>query len=198
MMTRNVIYAEHMTRWAPDAALRLEESAMQLFEQQGYAATTVRQITAHAGLTTRTFFRHFADKREVLFLRDREFPAVVRQSLVGLPAGLGPLELVREGLAAISPAFAAWREPVARRRAILAAEEQLRERELLKSARLSDAVFDALVERGVSGADARLLAPLSVLVFNAALDDWLDADDGSALADHLASTWSRLVGVTAG
>ncbi|GAB2467067.1 AcrR family transcriptional regulator [Conyzicola lurida] len=171
---------------------------MHLFEQQGYAATTIPQITAHAGLTTRTFFRHFADKREVLFLRDREFLAVVRQSLVSLPAGLGPVELVREGLAAISPAFAAWREPVARRRAILAAEDQLRERELLKSARLGDAVSDALVERGVSGADARLLAPLSVLVFNAALDDWLDADDESALADHLASTWSRLAGLAAG
>src|SRR6195952_1272374 len=66
-----------MARWAPDAAVRLERAALELFAEQGYDATTVPQITERAGLTTRTFFRHFVDKSEVLFLREREFPAVV-------------------------------------------------------------------------------------------------------------------------
>ena len=74
-----------MSRWAPDAALRLESAAVELFEEQGYGPTTVPQIAARAGLTTRTFFRHFADKRDVLFLRDREFPDVVGAALAGLP-----------------------------------------------------------------------------------------------------------------
>jgi AcrR family transcriptional regulator len=182
-----------MSRWAPDAALRLETAALELFAEQGYAATTVPQITARAGLTTRTFFRHFADKREVLFLRDREFPAVVSAVLTRAPAGLPPVGLVMFGFeAAASQDFAEWREGMLVRRGIIRSDGHLRERELLKSSRLADAVAAAIADYGVPPADIVPLARYGVLLFDLALDDWLDGDDGRSLLDVLRATRARM------
>ncbi|RKT31240.1 TetR family transcriptional regulator [Microbacterium sp. AG1240] len=181
-----------MSRWAPDAALRLENAAVDLFEKQGYGPTTVPQIAARAGLTTRTFFRHFADKREVLFLRDREFPDVVGAALTGLPGDLGPSELVERALASAVEPLERWREAIGRRRTLIQTDDRLKERELLKSARLSEAVASALSTRGLAPLDARLLAAMAVSVFDVALDGWLDSADGTTLADHLAVVWDRM------
>ncbi|MGO4783880.1 helix-turn-helix domain-containing protein [Cryobacterium sp. W22_MBD10_FK3] len=184
-----------MSRWAPDAALRLESAALELFAEQGYAATTVPQITARAGLTTRTFFRHFTDKREVLFLRDREFPVVVATVLAAAPAGLTPLELVMFGLEAVTAEnFDLWRPGMIVRRSIIHSDDRLRERELLKSARLAAAIELALVNEGVEPAAAALVAPFGVLVFDVALTDWLDAgaDAARPLTEVLQGTLVRL------
>lgn len=181
-----------MTRWAPDATLRLEAAALDLVEEQGYASTTVPQITARAGLTTRTFFRHFADKRDVFFLRDREFPRVIAAALEDVPAGADALDVVRQGLArAVSP-LEGWREPILRRRAVIRAEDQLRERELLKSAHLADAIAGGLVARSVPPGRARLIASLAVLVFDRSLDSWLDAPPGRSLAAAVDASWNEL------
>jgi AcrR family transcriptional regulator len=199
MMTWRVIrYARGMSRWAPDAALRLETAALELFAEQGYAATTVPQITARAGLTTRTFFRHFADKREVLFLREREFPTVVSTLLAQAPPGLPPIGLTMFGFeAAVSEGFAEWRPGMLVRRDIIRSDGHLRERELLKSSMLADAVATALAEYDVPTADAVPLARYGVLLFDLALDDWLDGDDARPLLDVLRETRARMHRVTA-
>jgi AcrR family transcriptional regulator len=173
-----------MSRWSPDAAVRLERAALELFAERGYAATTVPEITARAGLTTRTFFRHFADKREVLFLREREFPTVVSTLLGTAPDGLSPLDLVMHGLHAVASAdFPAWREDIALRRSIVRADERLRERELLKSTALAEAIREALIAHGVEAEDAALAATLGTLVFDDAVTRWLD---GPATTDLVA------------
>jgi AcrR family transcriptional regulator len=185
-----------MSRWAPDAALRLESAALELFAEQGYSATTVPQITSRAGLTTRTFFRHFSDKREVLFLRDREFPAVVSSLVAAAPAGLAPMDLVMHGLETVTAEnFDGWRRGMIARRSIIRSDERLRERELLKSARLAEAIEHALVDDGVAAEVAALVAPFGVLLFDAALADWLDAEDGRRLPDVLRATRVRLHGL---
>ncbi|PSL37645.1 TetR family transcriptional regulator [Labedella gwakjiensis] len=181
-----------MTRWSPDAALRLEEAAMSLFAEQGYASTTVPQIAARAELTTRTFFRHFADKRDVLFLRDREFPDVVRAVLDGLPDDLAGMTLVRTGLRRAGAEIERWRDPIARRQRIIGGEEQLRERELLKHEHLSNAVRAALVERGVEARQAEALARVSAVVFDTAVQRWIDADPDTSLTDELDIAWGDL------
>src|ERR1700757_4850795 len=56
-----------MARWEPDAESRFRAAAIELFGEIGYDQTTVAAIAERAGLTARTFFRYFADKREVLF-----------------------------------------------------------------------------------------------------------------------------------
>jgi AcrR family transcriptional regulator len=175
-----------MSRWAPDAAMRLERAALELFAEQGYANTTVPQITERAGLTTRTFFRHFADKPEVLFFREREFPTVVSSVLADAPANLDPWALVMFGLEAVTAnRFDQWRGDMLVRREILRANIRLRERELLKSAVLTDAIEHALRDAKVEPATAALLAPIAVVLFNSALSDWLDASDATTSTSSL-------------
>ncbi|MET0989450.1 MAG: helix-turn-helix domain-containing protein [Glaciihabitans sp.] len=182
-----------MARWAPDAALRLEAAALELFGEQGYAETTVPQIAARAGLTTRTYFRHFADKREVLFLREREFPSVVSALIAEAPSGLTPLQLTMFGFETIaSRQFGQWRDSIAARRAIIRSDEGLRERELLKSSMLSDAIGQSLTDAGIDAEAAALVASFGVLIFDVALRDWLDGPADRPLVDVLRATLSRM------
>lgn len=181
-----------MSRWEPDAATRLERAALELFAEQGFAATTVPQITARAGLTTRTFFRHFVDKREVLFVAERELPGYVAEVTAAAPDGLTPMQLVMHGLAAATATrFDEWRAQLVARRAVIRSDEGLRERELAKGRVLSGAVESGLRARGVPDATAALLASVAVTIFDSALDRWLD-DDERPLAEIVAATGRAL------
>ena len=162
-----------MPRWSPDAALRLEAAAMDLFEQHGFADTTVPQIAAAAGLTTRTFFRHFADKRDALFLRDREFPQAVRDFVKTVPRESSHVATVRMGLTAACRGIQGWREQIARRQAIIRSEPALQERDLLRSHHLSVAIERSLIERDVDENEARALAAIAVTCFDLAIERWL-------------------------
>ncbi len=181
-----------MPRWSPDAALRLEAAAMLLFERQGYADTTVPQIAASAGLTTRTFFRHFSDKRDVLFLRDREFPRAVRAFMESVPPENDGAAAVRAGLSAASRELQDWRASIARRRRIVRSEPALHERELLQSHHLGQAIEESLTHRGVDPRQARTLAALAVTWFDLATDRWLEGPAEVPLEDALAAVWDDL------
>src|SRR3974390_410375 len=105
-----------MGRWEPDSRGRLQEAALDLFAERGFDQTTAAEIAARAGLTERTFFRHFADKREVLFggsvfLRDHIVSAVQ-----GAPAADGPFDAVGRGLAAAATFFGEFRRDLSRQR----------------------------------------------------------------------------------
>ena len=183
-----------MSRWAPDAALRLEQAAMELFALQGYAATSVPQIAQRAGLTTRTFFRHFADKREVLFLRERELPKVVASLVAEAPDGLPPVALVMHGFEVLAAGpFEKWRPAMLTRRAVVRSDPALRERELLKNVALAGVIADALAADGVNARDASLAARHAVLIFEVALDRWLDSSDEGPLVPILKATQERLM-----
>ena len=177
-MTRNVItYTGDMSRWRPDARERLERAALELFAAQGFAATTVPQITARAGLTTRTFFRHFADKREVLF-GGEEVPEFAARIIADTPTALDPITLIVGGLRTVAETrFAGRRDEFRQRRAIIQSDEGLRERELSKRAALAEVIRDGFAGRGVDAMTAALLADSSVTVLNVALGEWLDQDD---------------------
>lgn len=182
-----------MSRWAPDAAVRLERAALELFASQGYSATTVPQITARADLTTRTFFRHFTDKREVLFLRERAFPGVVAALLADAPPALTPLDLVMHGFEQVArDQFDSGRHALSIRRAIIRSDAHLRERELLKSSMLAESIRGALIEYGIDASTAGLLAPLAVLLFDTSLSDWVDGSKDRPLIEVLRSTRARM------
>ncbi|PPG48754.1 TetR family transcriptional regulator [Rathayibacter sp. AY2B3] len=197
MTGRVVSYSGRMSRWAPDAALRLEQAAMELFAEHGYAGTTVPAIAERAGLTTRTFFRHFADKRDVLFLREREFPEIVGRLLADAPAGLDTMALLMHGLEAAADELQTWRAGIAARRAVVRSEPQLRERELLKSAALADSMRSALVDAGVSPEDAALAALTASALFDVSLERWLAAPGSVLLADVLRGERARLTALLA-
>lgn len=201
MMTCSVnIYTARMGRWKPGAPARLERAALELFTERGFAATTVPEIAARAGLTTRTFFRHFADKREVLFAHEQDLPTLVERLMAEAPEPLGPVAVIAYGLeqlAATVFADTAVRSALRARRAIIEADQGLRERELQKRARLSEAGRQGFLRRGADGLTATLAAELAVTVFSVALARWLDGEDERELSELFAETLRALRTVTA-
>lgn len=161
-------------RWQPDARARLERAALELFAERGFRATTVPDITARAGLTTRTFHRHFADKREVLFADDEELAPIVARLMAEAPAHLGPVAVIRQGLpAAVQARFDGRWDALRRRRQIVASEPGLEEREAGKLTALARAVTEGFVQRGEDELTAALAAHLAVTTFAVGIERWL-------------------------
>jgi AcrR family transcriptional regulator len=167
-------YPELMGRWEPDARGRLEGAALTLFGERGFEDTTVADIAERAGLTKRTFFRYFADKREVLFWGAKLLEEGFAAAVLAAPASAPPLEAVAAGFDAVAPTFEERRELVIQRQRIVAANPELRERELIKLASLTAAVAGALRDRGVEDPVAILTAEAGISVFHVAVGRWVD------------------------
>jgi AcrR family transcriptional regulator len=180
VMASHVInYTQAVSRWQPDARERLERAALELFAEQGFAETTVPQITARAGLTTRTFFRHYADKREVLFTGEDEVPGRVAQMLADAPSTLAPMTLILEGLKTIAETrFDGRHQELSAKRKIIQSDESLGERNLRKLSALREAIRTGFIERGEEQLSAAVLAEISVTLLFVALNGWLDQSDG--------------------
>src|SRR5271169_194578 len=99
-----------MTRWEPNARGRLAQAAMELYSEHGYEQTTVAEIAARAGLTERTFFRHFADKREVLFGGAAELQELVVGAVAATPLSAAPIDAAAAGVEAAGAALQERRE----------------------------------------------------------------------------------------
>ncbi|GAB3795874.1 TetR/AcrR family transcriptional regulator [Micromonospora zhanjiangensis] len=182
-----------MARWQPDARERLQQAALDLFAEQGFAATTVPAITARAGLTTRTFFRHFADKREVLFADEAELPAYAEQLVTEAPADTSPLAIILEGLRAVAEArFEGRKDTVRQWRAIVATDAGLRERELQKRSTLAAALRNGFHARGLDPTRAALLAETAATLMYVSVTAWLETDDDRKLYDIIESTLATL------
>lgn len=194
MMTRHVVnYTGCMSRWEPGAAQRLRSAALDLFVEHGFANVTVPQITERAGLTTRTFFRHFTDKREVLFAGEEALPEVMAQVFAEAPASLTPLEVITRGLTEIvAPRFEGLRDHLRLRRGVVRSDEGLRERELRKSALIAEAGTEGFRTRGLPEREAALAARLAATVLDTALAHWLDDDTDRPLTDHVTATIAAL------
>lgn len=182
-------------RWSPDARGRLERAAFELFAEQGYQATTVPQITARAGLTTRTFFRYFTDKREVIFAGD-EIPELARVAIEAAPQGVAPLDIVVHGLRTVADErFEGHHGEVGSVRRLVLSESSLRERDARKRADLTDAVREAFVNRGLDPSEAAVIAETTVMLFHLALEAWLTGPAERRMADVVDEQLSALRGV---
>ena len=173
-----------MARWEPNASERLAVAALKLFAERGYENTTVIDIAQCAGLTKSTFFRHFQDKREVLF-GDGTMNGLLAEAIAAAPATATPLEAVAHGLDAVGrEAFTpARREFVARRRAVIAANPELQEREALKGLGLTASMSDALRRRGVPDLTSCVAAYLAALAWKIAYERWSDPASGDDFSD---------------
>ncbi|MBZ5736985.1 TetR/AcrR family transcriptional regulator [Nocardioides mangrovi] len=188
-----------MGRWEPNARGRLEEAALELFAEHGYDQTTVAQIADRAGLTERTFYRHFADKREVLFgggtVLEEALAAAVREA----PAEAAPYDVVAEALVrAASFLDEQRRDHAPRRQAVIEAHAELRERELGKMAAWVSTLADGLRERGVEPRLADLIAETGVAVFRTAFATWVTDTRAQDLRSLLREAFADLRAATAG
>ena len=172
-------------------------AAIELFDKQGYEATTVAEIAERAELTKRTFFRYFADKREVLFSGSQELQRLWLAGLAAAPAEANPLAAVTAGLDPVAEMFTE-RHPFARIRAqVIEANPELQERELIKLQRLTAAITGALVERGVPMNAAILAAHSGVTIFHVAFARWVQQNDPTALRRLIDESLQELRSVTA-
>ncbi|WP_234419196.1 TetR/AcrR family transcriptional regulator [Sphingomonas sp. EC-HK361] len=161
-----------------DVRDRLQQAALGLFQEHGYDRTTAAEIAARAGVTERTFFRHFPDKREVLF--DGE--AILREALLAaigdIPDDVGPLDTLFRAFGSIQPLLENNRSFAKPRQALIAGTPALQERELAKLAVLADALAEALVARDVPEVRAILAARTGMAAFAQAVMSWLDDEEG--------------------
>ncbi len=185
-----------MARWEPDAKGRLEQAALDLYLERGFDQTTVAEIAERAGLTERTFFRHFADKREVLF-RGNELADAIAEALDAVPESVPPLDAVASALEAMADFFDSRRPYSAVRQKVIAANPALQERELIKLASMATTLGDALRRRGVPEPAASLTAQTGIAVFRVAFDRWLADSAERSIAVHLRESLAELRSVAA-
>jgi len=187
-----------MGRWEPNARGRLEQAALELYVERGYEQTTVAQIAERAGLTERTFFRHFADKREVLFAGAGTLQDLLVTAVAGAPDAVAPLEAVAAALEAAGALLQERREYSRRRQSVIDANPALQERELIKLAALASALAGALRRRGVTGPAASLTAEAGIAVFKIAFERWISETGQSDLPRLIRESLDELRTVTAG
>jgi AcrR family transcriptional regulator len=199
MSTTDIIgYDWPMGRWEPNARGRLVEAALELYSDRGYDQTTVAEIAKRAGLTERTFFRHFTDKREVLFSGAGELQQQLVHALDNAPDSLPSIEAISLALEAVAGGFSERHEFARRRQTIIAENAELAERERIKLGSLAFALAEALRRRGVSDPAATLAAEMGIAVFRVAFERWINETNEPDLSHILRVSFDQLKAVTAG
>ena len=193
MRLRRMTYAVTMSRWAPNARERLEDAALDLFVENGYEDTTVAQIADRAGLNRATFFRHFADKREILFGHDDVLSGLFASGIREAAPDASVVDCLQAALAAVGTVMTAEQQHKAsRRRAIAAANTEVQERGLLKQRAVVQAITSALTERNVDPLTARLSAEVARLAFTVALERWVTAKAADPFPPHATAALDDL------
>jgi len=190
-----ITYHRAMGRWEPNARGRLAQAAMALYAEQGFERTTVAEIAARAGLTERTFFRHFADKREVLFYGLDMARDLLVRAVADAPASATPMDAVGGALQVLGAVLQENPERVRLRDAIVSAHAELRERELIKLAAFASAVAAALRDRGVPEPAASLAAETGIGVFKVAFARWISEPGQPDLPGIIRESMAELAGV---
>ncbi len=196
-VTVNTNYDDVVTRWQPDSRGRLGLAALDLFSEQGFDETTVAQIAQRAGLTERTFFRLFTDKRDVLFSGAEALQDLLVDAVRNAPATASPIEAALLALDGAAALLDERREFARRRHAIIAASGELRERELIKLASLSAAIAAALREKGVLEPTASLTGEVAITVFKVGFERWVVQKGRRSLTELMRDSYQDLQAVTA-
>lgn len=185
-----------MGRWEADAHGRLRQAALDLFTERGFEQTTVADIAERAGVTERTFFRYFTDKREVLFGGSSALQDAVVQAIGAADASLSPIDVVGEAMASAGSLLEGGRDFSRRRDAAISANPSLMERELLKLSTLAAAAAEALRARGVPDLAASLAAESGVTVFRVGFGRWIADDSADTLARCIREALTELKALT--
>lgn len=188
MSVSDISYPLSMGRWTPGADARLREAALSLYAERGFEQTTVADIAERAGVTARTYFRYFADKREVLFADTPDLQERMVAGLDSVPPTASALEAVAAALDVVAEAVGDDRETSKARQLVIMDNADLRERELSKLASMSAALAEKLRDRGSDDIEAELAAEMSIVVFRIAMSRWIDAADEGDLRAVIGQT----------
>ena len=191
-MSSPVPYYLPMPRWEPGARARLTQAAYELYFERGFEDVTVAEIAARAGLTKRTFFRYFEDKREVLFSGASAFQEAVVGLVVDASADVAPIDAVVAALAAGGSTLTELGEGARGRQRLIDSSRELQEREMIKMAALTRAIDDALQRRGVPESVASITAQAGVAVFQTAFERWARQDAPDEFSHLIYSTLDEL------
>jgi AcrR family transcriptional regulator len=190
----DTVRVEAMPRWEQGSADRLTRAALELFEERGFENTSVVEIAARARVTTRTFFRYFPDKREVLFGESDRIRAALVQAILDAPDVAEPLQVVTTVLAEFDWSFPGV-ELQRRRHAVIASNPGLLERDLIKQNDIANDLIQALLRRGVEEGAARLATRVGVQVFATAFAQWVERDGRVDLGELIAAAMALLQGL---
>jgi len=169
-------YDHDMPRWEAGAQTRLTQAAYELYIERGFEHVTVAEIAERAGLTKRTFFRYFDDKREVLFSGAPAFQDAVVDAVANAAGNVAPIDAVVAALVAAGSGITEIGEGARARQRLIESSSDLKEREMIKMVALRDAIAVALRSRGVPGSEASLTAQAGVAVFQTAFERWAHTD----------------------
>ncbi|MBY8861556.1 TetR/AcrR family transcriptional regulator [Nocardia sp. CA2R105] len=186
-----------MARWEPDARGRLAQAALELYLERGFDQATVAEIAERAGLTERTFFRHYGDKREVLFGGQEALHELISKTVAEQPDSAAPMVAMGAALTAFAELFAQRRDFARQRQIVIDANASLQERELIKLTSLAATAASALRDRGVTEPAASLAAEAGLAAFRIAFARWIQAEDRE-LTEFVTEALQVLETVTAG
>ncbi|MFR0355162.1 TetR/AcrR family transcriptional regulator [Streptomyces sediminimaris] len=187
-----------MARWDPGAEQRLKQAALELYLERGYDNVTVTHIAERAGLTRRSYFRYFPDKREVLFAGSEHLPPALAEAVLAADPDAAPLAAVLDALARVGAQLVEQVDGVPERRAVIDASPELQERERTKAAAVAEAIRDALKRRQVDAGTAELVAQLATVAFGSAMRRWIDAKGQASFGSCLDAVTDELRAALAG
>ena len=182
-----------MARWEPGTRERLARAALELFTTRGFEQTTAAEIARSVGLTERTFFRHFTDKREVLFDGQEHFAQAFLDGIAAASPGATPFDVVASALRSAGAFFGDERRAFARaRQAVIDANPALQERERHKRATVAAAMREALLARGIPAPAAAVAAETASTVFSLAFQQWIRPGEERPLTDIAATVLAEV------
>ncbi|MZE80057.1 TetR/AcrR family transcriptional regulator [Streptomyces xinghaiensis] len=187
-----------MARWDPGAEQRLKRAALELCLERGYDNVTVTHIAERAGLTRRSYFRYFPDKREVLFAGAEHLPPALAEAVLAADPDAAPLTAALDALARVGARLVEHVDGVAERRAVIDASPELQERERTKTAAVAEAIRDALVRRQVDTGTAELVAQIATVAGNNAFRRWIEAGGHASFGSCLDAAADDLRAAFAG
>jgi AcrR family transcriptional regulator len=185
------MWFDRMPRDGEKVRRSLQQAALELFGERGYEETTAADIAAKAGVTERTFFRHFADKRDVLFGGETELGDVLARAVRDAPSELGPWDVLFRAFQAAESLFVENRAFAEPRHRLIKSIPALQERALAKTQILTAGLVSALRERALPGHMATLVAQMGTAALSHAVACWFD-DASSDLHDHLVQAFRKV------
>lgn len=166
---------------------------MDLFGQHGFAPVTVQQIALHAGVTERTFYRHFTSKEEVLFSEGKAILELIVSTVDAVDEAASPREVIDTVVAQLAKRFEADREAHRIRAAVITSDPALLERELLKQEQWVRTIARLLTKRGLTEHRALVLSAAATSTFRMEYLSWANDRARTGMTHRVRSSLDALL-----